>query len=156
MSKKKSVLFVCLGNICRSPMAEAIFREQIKENGVADEWDVDSAGTGNYHVGGGPDPRTMKTLKRHNIMGYQHVARQINVKDFEQFDYILVMDDDNLEDVNRLANISKKGKATIRLLGSFDDDASTDQVGDPYYGRGDEGFERVYNQCWKCCQKFLG
>ena len=151
MSKSKSVLFVCLGNICRSPIAEAICREQLKESGQLDSWKVDSAGTGAYHVGSEPDPRTLKTLKRHDITDYKHYARQIKSKDFDDFDYILVMDDDNFDDVCGIG----QGKAKVKLLGSFDQGASSNQVQDPYYGRGDEGFERVFNQCWKCCSEFL-
>ena len=153
MSEKKSVLFVCLGNICRSPIAEAVFREQLKESGQLESWRVDSAGTGDYHIGSEPDPRTMKTLKKHSITDYVHYARQITSKDFKEFDYILVMDDENLEDVNSMTDGSHK--ARVKLLGSYDKAARSDQVQDPYYGRGDEGFERVFKQCWKCCSEFL-
>lgn len=153
MSTKKSVLFVCLGNICRSPIAEAVFLEQLKESGKTDAWRVDSAGTGDYHIGEGPDPRTLKTLKRHNITDYKHFARQLKSKDFKEFDYILVMDDENLDDVYSMG--SSYGTAKVKLLGSYDKDATSDQVQDPYYGKGDEGFERVFKQCWKCCSEFL-
>lgn len=151
MNKKKSVLFVCLGNICRSPIAEAVFRQQLKESGQLESWNVDSAGTGDYHIGSEPDPRTLKTLKRHNITDYEHYARQITPKDFEDFDFILVMDDENLDDVCSMVNGSDK----VKLLGSYDDTATSDQVQDPYYGRGDEGFDRVFKQCWQCCSEFL-
>ena len=152
-SNKNAVIFVCLGNICRSPMAEAIFRTQIKEKGVKDRWKVDSAGTGDYHISCQPDVRTMKTLTRHKITDYQHSARQIRERDLQEFDFILVMDDENLEAVKGLSK--GDSKAVIKLLGGFDKGASSDQVQDPYYGRGDEGFERVYQQCWQCCEGFL-
>ena len=153
MSKKKSVLFVCLGNICRSPIAEAVFREQIKESGQFESWNVDSAGTGDYHIGSEPDPRTLKTLKRHNITDYKHYARQITATDFEDFDFILVMDNENLDDVCSMIN--GNNKVRVKLLGSYDKGATSDQVQDPYYGRGEEGFDRVFKQCWKCCGEFL-
>ena len=153
MSKKKSVLFVCLGNICRSPIAEAVFLEQLKESGELGSWEVDSAGTGDYHIGSGPEPRAVKTLKRHNITDYKHHARQIKSKDFKEFHHILVMDDENLDDVFSMG--SSYGTAKVELLGSYDKTASSHQVVDPYYERGDEGFEKVFKQCWKCCSEFL-
>eukprot|EP00794_Sanderia_malayensis_P007170 gene7170-7976_t len=151
---KKSVLFVCLGNICRSTMAEGIFREIVKNNNVEEQWTIDSAGTGDYHIGRGPDKRTMTTLKKHNIKDYQHRARQVKKSDFNQFDYMLVMDDSNLEDVKDL----KPGKCTAEImkLGSFGKNAGfDDDVADPYYSTAEDSFEKVYEQCLKCCNEFF-
>ena len=89
-----SVCFVCLGNICRSPMAEAVFRHTVNQRGVAAEWDIDSAGTGAWHVGNAPDRRSAATCSRHGVP-CEGQARQINEADFSRFNYILVMDAEN-------------------------------------------------------------
>ncbi|PGG97079.1 hypothetical protein AJ79_09353 [Helicocarpus griseus UAMH5409] len=163
-----SVLFVCLGNICRSPMAEAIFRHRIASlpaNTPLSFSTIDSAGTGAYHVSSPPDHRTMSTLRAHNITDYTHSARKIRGTDFINFDYILAMDSMNLEDLlearTRALKGLGKGKggadgdekiAEVRLIGDYLPDGGVvkeigggEEVGDPYYG-GKEGFEGVYRQ----------
>ncbi|KAJ5692405.1 Protein-tyrosine phosphatase low molecular weight mammalian [Penicillium macrosclerotiorum] len=92
-----SVLFVCLGNICRSPMAEGVFRNVAEGNPTIGE--IDSAGTGAYHSGEGPDSRTMSTLRKHGITNYDHAARKVTKDDFLKFDYLLAMDKYNLRDL---------------------------------------------------------
>ncbi|WEW60182.1 Low molecular weight phosphotyrosine protein phosphatase [Emydomyces testavorans] len=167
-----SVLFVCLGNICRSPMAEAVFRHHISSlpSSSLKFKTVDSAGTGAYHIHSPPDPRTMSALQKHSITRYKHSARQVNMTDFREFHYILAMDDSNLYDLLELREkvVRDNGKeggadslAVVRLLGDFQRDGSVDEkvgggvsVPDPYYG-GHDGFEEVYQQVVGHAEGFL-
>ena len=144
-----SVLFVCLGNICRSPMAEAVFRSLTKtHNGFSR---IDSAGTGAYHEGDSPDPRTISTLEENGIVDYDHAARKVQLSDFAHFDYILAMDKDNLLDLQRMKNrIIRKDPSSENELGKvmlFGDFGGTkrEEVIDPYYGARN-GFEIAYEQ----------
>ncbi|VIO87110.1 Uncharacterized protein BM_BM7198 [Brugia malayi] len=95
--KRKSALFVCLGNICRSPMAEGICLDLIKKKGLEDKWIVDSAAVASFHIGKSPDKRAMATLARHGIKDYEHKVRQVTDSDFRDFDYIFGMDEENIE-----------------------------------------------------------
>lgn len=132
------VLFVCLGNVCRSPMAEAVFRHLVEQAGLADQIVVDSAGTSDYHIGEPAHPGTRAILSAHGI-GYSGRARRITRADFDRFDYILAMDDDNLADLRRLA--PPETPAVIRRFLDFADNVSTREVPDPYYNG---QFEYVY------------
>jgi protein-tyrosine phosphatase len=138
-SKPTRVLFVCLGNICRSPTAEAVFRTLIEREGSADHIDVDSAGTGGWHVGEGPDPRMVEAGRRrgHQLGGR---ARQVEDADFERFDLILAMDASNLAELKRRA--PDGATAEVRLFREFDPEAPGGDVPDPYYG-GRSGFDDV-------------
>lgn len=147
------VLFVCLGNICRSPMAEGLFLHYIKAEGLQDQIRVDSAGTGGWHVGERPDARMQETAKRHNIP-LPSRARKAKQSDFAEYDYILAMDESNLEDLNRLADGSPNVKAQLFKMRYFDDDAPDTDVPDPYWG-GDQGFEYVYQMLDRSTQKLL-
>ncbi|XP_017278672.1 low molecular weight phosphotyrosine protein phosphatase isoform X2 [Kryptolebias marmoratus] len=148
----KSVLFVCLGNICRSPIAEAVFRKMATDAGVADKWFIDSGATSDWNTGSLPDARGLACLKKHGIET-SHRARQVTKDDFMSFDYILCMDESNLSDLKKKANSVKNKKAAIELLGSFDPQKQL-IIKDPYYGN-DEDFEKVYEQCLRCCKAFL-
>ncbi len=140
--KKISVLFVCLGNICRSPAAEAIFIDLIKKKGLTDHFIVDSAGTGSWHIGKKADAR-MRILAEKRGVNVLSKARQINTKDFEKFNYILAMDNSNFENINDLKNRSSSSDfASIKKLQDFRSVFKDLEVPDPYYG-GDKGFDHV-------------
>ena len=134
------ILLVCLGNICRSPTAEAALREALAEAGMEGHVEVDSAGTGDWHVGHPPDPR-MTTAAALVGLRLDGAARTIRPDDFETADLILVMDRLNLEDVLALAP-SPEARAKVRLFREYDPVADHDEVPDPYYG-GSEGFDHV-------------
>ncbi|KAM3855322.1 low molecular weight phosphotyrosine protein phosphatase isoform 1-T1 [Vipera latastei] len=148
----KSVLFVCLGNICRSPIAEAVFRKLVKEENIENKWRIDSAATSTYEIGNPPDYRGQNCMRKYGII-MNHIARQITKDDFLTFDYILCMDESNLQDLRRKCNQIKNCKAKIELLGSYDPQNQL-IIEDPYYGN-DEDFETVYQQCLRCCKEFL-
>ncbi|KAM3725600.1 Low molecular weight phosphotyrosine protein phosphatase [Dirofilaria immitis] len=149
----KSVLFVCLGNICRSPMAEGVFLDLIKKRGLLDKWVVDSAAIIDFHVGKAPDKRTMAILAEHGVTDYKHKVRQVTIADFHNFDYIFGMDEKNIQDLKNLRG-NVKGKAVIGYLGSYDPEGIL-IIPDPYYSRGMQMFNKVYEQCLRCCQAFL-
>ncbi|PJF44915.1 MAG: low molecular weight phosphotyrosine protein phosphatase [Phototrophicales bacterium] len=135
------VLFVCLGNICRSPMAEAVFRQMVKEAGLEHAIMVDSAGTSRYHIGEPAHSGTLRTLQKHNIK-YDGRARQLQTKDFKEFDYILAMDYSNLEDIE--ARMPSDSKAKVKLFLDYAPQLTTREVPDPYYnGRFEDVYELV-------------
>ncbi len=136
----RQVLFVCLGNICRSPAAEIIFRQQVADAGRADEFHIDSAGTIAHHQGSPPDPRMSDALKRHGFTVTGR-ARQILAVDLKHFDLIVTMDEANLADVRRL-DPDGAAQAKIRPFVSFCRAHNDLRVPDPYYG-GQRGFDHV-------------
>lgn len=138
---KISVLFVCLGNICRSPTAEGIFRRLIRERGYEDRIHVDSAGTSDYHIDEAPDPRAIAKAQRSGIDISGLRGRQVARRDFETFDYVLAMDAENLDDL--LRRCPGKYQHRVRLLMEFAPDARVRSVPDPYFG-GADGFDQVY------------
>jgi len=140
--KKKSVLFVCLGNICRSPAAEAIFIDLIKKKGLSDDFIVDSAGTGSWHIGKKADARMRISAEKRGL-NVLSKARQINSKDFEKFNYILAMDNSNFENIHDLKNRNSSSDfASIKNIQDFRSVFKDFEVPDPYYG-GDQGFDNV-------------
>ena len=144
-----SVLFVCLGNICRSPLAEGILSHQLKEAGIADRIYVDSAGTGAWHVGQDPDTRSILVAKKNGV-DLSGLARQVQFEDFFDFQLILAMDRENLQNLKKLE--SDIGSETaIRLFREFDplQDGVLD-VPDPYYG-GPKGFDQVFEMIERTC-----
>ena len=136
------VQFVCLGNICRSPLAEGVFKAQVEAAGLSDRFVIESAGTGNWHVGAPPDKRMIQTAKGHGVYLASR-GRQFDYKDFESFDHILVMDRSNLHDVLFLDR-KERFSDRVKLFREFDPEPDDYQVPDPYYG-GADGFEHVYS-----------
>jgi len=140
--KKISVLFVCLGNICRSPAAEAIFKSLIAKKGLTDGFIVDSAGTGSWHIGKKADSRMRIAAEKRDIK-ISSRARQITSKDFEEFNYILAMDDSNFKNIQNLKSRSPSSEFTsIKKIQNFRSVFNEQEVPDPYFG-GDEGFDYV-------------
>ena len=141
---KLSVLFVCLGNICRSPAAEAIFIDLINNKGLTDSFIVDSAGTGSWHVGKKADYR-MRIAAENRGINILSRARQVNISDFEKFNYILTMDDSNFQNIINLKNRKFLSDfASIKKIQDFRSIYKEKEVPDPYFG-GDEGFNNVLN-----------
>jgi protein-tyrosine phosphatase len=147
------VLFVCLGNICRSPLAKGVFRHVVEEAGLGDRFRVDSAGTSAYHIGEPPDPRSVEVARRRGLK-LEHAARQITEADLERYEYIVVMDESNHTKVRRLAKRAKPD-AEILMLRDFDPDADgSREVPDPYFG-GPRGFEDVHDIVERACRGLL-
>ncbi len=135
------ILFVCLGNIIRSPLAENLFRFQAEQAGIDGKYSVDSAGTAAYHLGEPPDPRMQKTAASHGVNN-GGTARQVREDDFDEFDWIVAMDSSNRRDLLEIADSPEK-QGKIRLMREFDPEQDDPDVPDPYYG-GAEGFEITY------------
>ena len=146
------ILFVCLGNICRSPLAEAVFRSLVQAHDLELHYGVDSAGTGAWHAGERPDPRSVEVARRNGVR-LTGRARQIEAPDLTHFAYIIAMDWQNLADLLALAR-SHNGPARIRLLREFDAEPGDGEVPDPYYG-GADGFDRVYAMVLRSCSALL-
>lgn len=144
MSKEQApvrVQFVCLGNICRSPLAEGVFKAKVEDAGLSDRFVIESAGTGSWHVGDPPDKRMIQTARAHGV-NLTSRGRQFDYKDFESFDHILVMDRSNLHDVLFLDR-KERFSDRVKLFREFDPSPDDYQVPDPYYG-GADGFEQVF------------
>lgn len=148
------VLFVCLGNICRSPTAEAAFRHQVQAQGLTDQIGFDSCGTAAYHVGSAPDQRSQQAAANRGIKMADLRARAFELQDFDQFDLILAMDLDNLEFLQREAE--RYGKDAQQRVALFLDytDGPQREVPDPYYG-GPQGFERVLDLVETAAERLL-
>ncbi|WP_029133820.1 low molecular weight protein-tyrosine-phosphatase [Sedimenticola selenatireducens] len=140
--KKVSVLFVCMGNICRSPTAHGVFEQMVKNAGLTPYIEVDSAGTHAYHVGNQPDPRSQKTALGRGIDLSRQRARKAAREDFERFDYVIAMDRDNLNNLLEIAPDDFREK--LHLLLDFAPELGIREVPDPYYG-GTGGFDRVFD-----------
>lgn len=140
-----SVLFVCLGNICRSPSAHGVFRARVADAGLADRVFVDSAGTGNWHAGRPPDTRARVAAAARGVMIEDLRARQVTADDLQRFDYVIAMDAENLQELKRMEHASRQPRAEVRLFGDYSVDHPGQSIPDPYYG-GDDGFERVLDR----------
>ncbi|XP_005186467.2 low molecular weight phosphotyrosine protein phosphatase 2 [Musca domestica] len=148
----KKILMVCMGNICRSPIAEAIMRKALHRQGVDKEWLVDSAALVGYHSGSLPEERALSVLQNHGIQ-YDKEARVINSNDFVECDYIFGMDNDNVAELKKIA--PPDCKARIMLLGDFGLAESEKNIYDPYYFLGEAPFEEVYDKCLIACKAFI-
>ncbi|MCB0770428.1 MAG: low molecular weight phosphotyrosine protein phosphatase [Flavobacteriales bacterium] len=145
------ILLVCLGNICRSPMAEGILRDMIGKEGLS--WETDSAGTSDYHVGEAPDLRAQRTMMERHIDISDLRGRQLRPSDFEEFDLLLAMDESNLRNMKAIApNLELARKA--RLMMDHAPDHRMREVPDPYFG-GDEGFVEVFDMLTMACRNLL-
>ncbi|WP_456375631.1 low molecular weight protein-tyrosine-phosphatase [Thiolapillus sp.] len=140
--EKTAVLFVCMGNICRSPTAHGVFRKLVRDEGLEEQIEIDSAGTHAYHVGQPPDRRAQLTAAGRNIDLSDLRGRQVDVNDFHRYDYILAMDRENLAILLELCPVGMEHK--VSLFMNFARDYGMDEVPDPYYG-GEQGFERVFD-----------
>jgi len=145
------ILMVCLGNICRSPLADALLRKKVAEIGL--DIEIDSAGTSDYHIGGEPDKRTQENALNHGLDMSFLRARQFTKKDFDTFDLIYVMDKSN--ECNVLSLTADSGqKEKVKLILDLLDDTQYKEVPDPYFG-GEQGFETVYNLLDQATDKIL-
>lgn len=147
----KKVLFVCLGNICRSPLAEGLAKKVAADLNVEDVY-FDSCGTSNYHIGDQPDARTVANAKENGLI-LNHKARQFEKKDFREFDYILAMDNSNLGNIKILDMTNEFGDK-VGLMRDYDDEAPGADVPDPYFG-GPKGFQNVYDILERSVTKFI-
>lgn len=150
--KKTKILFVCLGNICRSPLAEAIFKHKIKEKGFENHVEVHSCGTANYHVGDTPDPRTIKNALRNGVT-IDHLGRQLTKHDLDRFDFIIAMDKSNHANILKLENASDHSHK-IKLMRSFDRIPAGEEIPDPYYG-GETEFQQVFDMLSQSVDSFI-
>lgn len=144
------ILMVCLGNICRSPLAEGIMKHKAAERGL--DWQVDSAGTGAWHLGERPDSRSIQTARKYGLDITGQRARQINASDLEQFDLILAMDKSNYEDIQRLAN-SRLQSSKVQLILDYVEPGRQRSVPDPYWD--DDGFDQVYQMLDEACERVI-
>ena len=146
------ICFVCLGNICRSPIAEVVMRSMLADRGLTDRVEISSAGTGDWHIGECADKRTLAVLAKHGYDGSQHRARQFTREAFDSCELVIAMDSDNLAALRELVPDADAGQ--VRLLREFDPDATGTDVPDPYYG-GDAGFEEVLAMVEAACAGLL-
>ena len=141
---KVSVLFICMGNISRSPTAEGVLKSIVESKNLSDAITIDSAGTHDYHIGNPPDARAQATAQQHGVDLTSLIARKVSTQDFNDFDYIIAMDNDNLINLKTLQNnLPFPTKASVHLFMEFAVNWHTDEVPDPYYD-GINGFEEVY------------
>lgn len=138
------ILMVCLGNICRSPIAQGVMENIVQDENL--DWKIDSAGTSSFHAGEGPDPRSVEVAKQNNIDISSQRSREITKQDLSDFDYIFAMDKSNYRDIEKMCNEDQKSK--LKLFLKFGDSENIDEVPDPYYTLGfDHVFELINTAC---------
>ena len=152
-SNKYSILFVCLGNICRSPAAQAVMQAMVDERGLSDRFYIDSAGTGGYHIGALPDKR-MRVHARPRGYELAHLARSVQASDFEDFDLIVGMDAANVDDLRYMAATPEQRDKVVMMGNYISQYPNYDHVPDPYY-EGSEGFELVLDLLEDSCKNLL-
>lgn len=143
---------MCLGNICRSPLAEALFKHKVEHRNLEAFLEIDSCGTAGYHIGEPPDFRTIRNALKNGVK-IDHLGRQLAEEDLEYYDYILAMDHSNYDNILRLPNASGH-RNKIRLMREFDPDNRNAEVPDPYYG-GEKGFQEVFDILNRSSESFL-
>lgn len=143
------ILMVCLGNICRSPMAEGILKSKVQERGL--DWFVDSAGTGSWHIGENPDPRSVRTAKENGIDISRQRARQLRAEDLNSFDLLLAMDSSNYNNILALAT-SEEQKSKVKLLLNYSFPGQNRAVPDPYF---EGGFQGVFDMIDAAADRLL-
>lgn len=148
--KKHKILFVCLGNICRSPAAEGIMRAIVDDKPDAADWEIDSAGTGGYHIGDQPD-RRMRVHARERGINLVHTCRRVSESDFDRFDMIIGMDDSNISNLRAIAPTIEAEKKIHRMAEFLDPGMRYGYIPDPYY-EGSEGFELVLDLLQNGCE----
>ncbi|XP_055906610.1 low molecular weight phosphotyrosine protein phosphatase 1 [Eupeodes corollae] len=149
-TEAKKILFVCIGNTCRSPMAESVMRDLVRKSCL--NWEIDSAGLRSWNVGRTPQERCVKVLAEHGLKT-SHLGRELEENDYQTFDYIFGMDDMNIEELNERS--PPKCKAKIELLGSYIGRKEDEIIVDPYFEHGIGGFRRCYEQIYTSCKNFL-
>lgn len=142
-----SVLFVCHGNICRSPLAEFVFKDMVEKEGLMGKIYVESAGTSGFHIGDPVDRRSAEVMKRHGISCAGKKSRQLTARDFDEFDYIIAMDDENIDNIRRI--LPRSAKCTVKLLLDYADGGIVD---DPYFTL---DFDKAYEDIEKGCRGLL-
>ena len=152
MADRIRVLFVCLGNICRSPLAGAVFRKLVAERGLADRFEIDSAGISGYHAGDPPDRRSAEVARRRGVE-LTGRSRKVSPDDLRRFDYVVAMDEENREGLRALQAASGGG-ARVHRLREWDPSPDSPDVPDPYYG-GPRGFEDVHDIVERACAGLL-
>lgn len=148
----KKVLFVCLGNICRSPIAEGLALKISMEKGLQERVSFDSCGTGAYHIGEQPDPRTIENARKNGVV-LSHAARQFDKSDFRVFDYIITMDQANMKNIKMLDQ-AEAFEDKLFLMRSFDKLNLGADVPDPYFG-GEQGFQEVFEILERSVEEFI-
>ncbi|HLF35880.1 MAG TPA: low molecular weight protein-tyrosine-phosphatase [Cyclobacteriaceae bacterium] len=145
-------MFVCLGNICRSPLAEAIFNHKVKNRGLEKVIIADSSGTSHWHIGDLPDPRTIETAAGHGIQ-INHRGRQFKPDDTKIYDYIIAMDKDNRVEIDSIMK-NRQSKARVLMMGDFDRNSSGTDIPDPYYGDKMD-FQEVFRLLDESCENLV-
>lgn len=148
-------MFVCLGNICRSPVAEAAFTHLIEERGLSKKYSADSSGTSAFHAGADPDPRMGMTAEKNGV-AMDHHAQQFKKEHYEQFDLIMAMDRSNYKDIHSVTQ-NQKLRTKVHMMRQFDNKASSPQadVPDPYYRGGLDAFDEVFQIVYRSCQQLI-